>query len=106
MSMHHNYWIYLLIMFGVTYLTRVSPLLIFRNKIENRWIRSFLYYIPYAVLASMTFPAIFFATDYMPAAVCGAVAALAAAFFTQNLFTVAVTASAVVYLISFLSGIL
>lgn len=104
--MQHNYWIYLLIMFGVTYLTRVSPLIIFRNKIENRWIRSFLYYIPYAVLASMTFPAMFFAADYLPAAACGVAAALVAAFFGHSLFTVAVTASIAVYLVSFLGGML
>lgn len=104
--MQHNYWIYLLIMFGVTYLTRVSPLLIFRNKIENRWIRSFLYYIPYAVLAAMTFPAVFFAADYLPAAICGVAAAVIAAFLGHGLFAVAVTASAVVYVVSLLAGLL
>ena len=102
--MQHNYWIYLLIMFGVTYLTRVAPLIIFRNKIENRFIRSFLYYVPYAVLASMTFPAMFFATDYLPAAACGVIAALVAAYMGRGLFTVAVTASAAVYLVSLFSS--
>lgn len=58
--MQHNYWIYLLIMFAVTYLVRVLPLVVFRKKITNRFVRSFLAYIPYAVLAAMTFPAVFF----------------------------------------------
>ena len=53
--MQHNYWIYLLIMFAVTYLVRVLPLVVFRKKITNRFVRSFLAYIPYAVLAAMTF---------------------------------------------------
>lgn len=61
--MQHNYWIYLLIMFAVTYLVRVLPLVVFRKKITNRFVRSFLAYIPYAVLAAMTFPAVFFAVD-------------------------------------------
>ena len=56
--MQHNYWIYLLIMFAVTYLVRVLPLVVFRKKITNRFVRSFLAYIPYAVLAAMTFPAV------------------------------------------------
>lgn len=73
--MQHNYWIYLFIMFGVTYLTRVLPLLIFKQRIRNRFMRSFLAYIPYAVLAAMTFPAVFFAVDCLPAAAAGVLAA-------------------------------
>jgi branched-subunit amino acid transport protein len=69
--MKHNYWIYLLIMFGVTYLTRVAPLVIFRKKIQSRFIRSFLYYIPYAVLAAMTFPAALYATGHISSAAVG-----------------------------------
>ena len=72
--MQHNYWIYLLIMFAVTYLVRVLPLVVFRKKITNRFVRSFLAYIPYAVLAAMTFPAVFFAVDCIPAAAAGVIA--------------------------------
>lgn len=97
--MQHNYWIYLLIMFGVTYLTRVLPLLIFKKRIKNRFIRSFLSYIPYAVLAAMTFPAVFFAVDNVPAAVAGVIAAIIAALMGKSLFTVAITASIVVYIL-------
>ena len=53
------FWIQLAVMAGVTYLVRMLPLVIFRKKIENRFIRSFLHYIPYAVLAAMTFPPYF-----------------------------------------------
>lgn len=97
--MQHNYWIYLLIMFGVTYLVRILPLIIFKKRIENRFIRSFLAYIPYAVLAAMTFPAVFFAVDNIPAAVAGVAAAIVVALMGRGLFTVAVTASAVVYIL-------
>ena len=61
--MAHNVYIYLAVMFGVVYAIRVLPLTIFRKKIENRFIRSFLYYVPYITLAVMTFPAIVEATQ-------------------------------------------
>ena len=51
------FW-YLVVMAGVTYLIRMLPLTLLQKKIENVWLRSFLYYVPYACLAAMTFPAI------------------------------------------------
>ena len=57
-----NFRIYLLVMFGVTYLIRVLPFVAFHKKIENRYVRSFLAYIPYTVLGAMTFPAVLYAT--------------------------------------------
>lgn len=65
----------ILLMFGVTYLIRVAPLLLIRREIKNRTVRSFLFYMPYVALSAMTFPAILFATS----AVFSAVAALAMA---------------------------
>ena len=50
------------LMAGMTYLIRVLPMVIFRKKIRSVFIQSFLYYVPYAVLAAMTFPAIFYST--------------------------------------------
>ena len=52
------------IMALVTYLVRVIPLLVFKKKIESKFVKSFLYYVPYAVLSCMTFPAIFYSTKY------------------------------------------
>ena len=57
-----NVYIYTLGMALVTYLIRVLPFTLIRKKIENRTIRSFLYYVPYVTLAVMTFPAILDAT--------------------------------------------
>ena len=57
-KMTHNVYIYLLIMAGVTFLIRVLPLTLIRKQIKNKFIRSFLYYVPYVTLAVMTFPAI------------------------------------------------
>lgn len=88
-----NFWIYLIIMFGVTYLIRVLPFIIFHKKIENRFVRSFLAYIPYTVLGAMTIPAVFYATDSFLTAFAGVVAALVAAYRGKGLFVVAVCAS-------------
>jgi len=56
--MEKNVYCYLLIMAGVTYLIRTLPLTLIRKPIQNRFLRSFLYYVPYVTLAVMTFPAI------------------------------------------------
>ncbi len=88
-----KYWLLqLAVMAGVTYLVRMLPLVIFRKKIENKFIQSFLYYIPYAVLAAMTFPAIFSSTGGLVSALIGFAVALFLAFFEKGLVTVAVCA--------------
>ena len=55
-----NFFLYLLILSGSTYLIRAIPFACVKRTIENTFIRSFLYYIPYAVLAAMTFPAVIY----------------------------------------------
>ena len=89
---------YILVMAGTTYLIRMLPLVIFKKKITNRFIRSFLYYIPYAVLAAMTFPAILRATASPLSAAVGLSAALIAAFFGLDLLPVAVLSCIGVFL--------
>lgn len=83
-----KFFIYLLVMAGVTYLVRMLPMLLCRKKITNRYLLSFLHYIPYTVLSAMTVPAIFYAADPIPAAV-GTVIALVLAFFEKGLVQVA-----------------
>lgn len=97
-----SFWIYLLVMFGVTYIIRVIPFAIFHKKIENPFIRSFLAYIPYTVLAAMTFPAVFHSTGSVITSCAGVAAALVAAYRGKSLFTVAVCAS----LVSFAAGLI
>ena len=58
-----NIWIYILVSAGVSYLIRVTPLVLIRREITNRTLRSFLYYVPYVTLSVMTFPAIVEATQ-------------------------------------------
>ena len=57
-----QFFIYLLICAGVTYLIRMIPFVLCRGRLENQFVRSFLFYVPYAVLGAMTFPAIFTST--------------------------------------------
>ena len=87
--MTKNFFIYLLVSAGVTYLIRMLPLVLVKKKIKNRFLISFLYYIPYAVLSVMTIPAIFSASEHAIAAVLGFVCAFVLAFKNKSLVTVA-----------------
>lgn len=93
---------YIAVMAGVTYLIRALPLVLFRKKIENRFISSFLYYIPYAVLAAMTIPAIFSSTGNIYSALAGLAVALVVAFFEKSLVTVALSACGAVFITEFI----
>lgn len=97
-----NFWIYVLVMFAVTYLVRVLPFLIFHKKIKSRFVRSFLAYIPYTVLAAMTFPAVFYATGSVFTATAGVVVALILVYRGKGLFEVAVFASLTAFLAALL----
>ena len=97
-----KYFWYLLVMALVTYLVRSVPFVIFRSKIKNRFVRSFLYYIPYAVLAAMTIPAIFTATSNVYSAAVGLLVAVVMALFEKGLVTVALTSCAAVFAVEFI----
>jgi branched-subunit amino acid transport protein len=90
--------LHIAVMAGVTYLVRMLPMVIFRKKIKNRFIRSFLYYMPYAVLAAMTFPAVFTSTNSVLSAAIGVAVALLLAFFEKGLVTVAISACVAVFI--------
>lgn len=87
-----DFFIYLFIMAGVTYLIRVLPFVIFKGKITNKFIKSFLFYVPYAVLGAMSFPAILFSTGNYIASAAGFVVACILAFKEKSLLTVAIFA--------------
>ena len=80
---------YIAVMAGVTYLIRMLPFVIFRKKIKSRFVKDFLYYVPYAVLGAMTIPAVFFSTGSIISAVIGLAAALVLAFRGKGLLPVA-----------------
>lgn len=87
-----DFFIYLAVMAGVTYAVRAIPFVLCKGEIENVFVRSFLAYVPYAVLGAMTFPAIFTSTGETASALAGTVVALILAFFERGLLTVAVCA--------------
>lgn len=90
--------VYLLVMAGVTYLVRMLPLVLVKKEITNKFILSFLFYIPYAVLTVMTVPAVFYATSSVASAVVGVIVAVILAYFEKSLLTVAFCSCAGVFL--------
>ena len=94
--------IYLLVTAGVTYLIRMLPLVLVKKKITNRFLLSFLYYIPYAVLSVMTIPAIFYATPSVISACVGFFVALVLAYRGKSLITVAAFSCGAVFVVEFI----
>lgn len=97
--MRHNVYLYILVMFLVVYAIRVLPLTLVRKPIRSRFIRSFLYYVPYVTLAVMTFPAIVEATQSPIAGAAALAAGIVLAWLGAGLFPVAVTCCAVVFVL-------
>ncbi len=83
---------YVLVMAGVTYLIRMLPLAAIRGRVKSRFVRGFLYYVPYAVLGAMTIPAVFSSTGSLPGAIAGVAVALVLGWMGKGLLTVAVAA--------------
>ncbi len=94
--------IYIAVMAGVTYLVRMIPFTMMRRKIRSQFLRSFLYYIPYAVLSAMTIPAIFYSTGSMVTSIAGTAVALALAYLNLPLIVVALAASGSAFLVGLL----
>ncbi len=92
-------YLYILLMAAVTYLIRALPLTLIRKEIKSNFIKSFLYYVPYATLAAMTFPAILKATDYVWSSLVGFAVALILAFNKKSLLTVAGFSCAAAFLV-------
>ncbi len=101
-----NFFLYLLVCAGVTYLIRMLPLVLIKKKIHNQFLLSFLYYIPFAVLAVMTIPAIFSSTSSVLSAVIATVAAVILAYFEKSLLTVAAVSCGVVFLVELLEKLI
>lgn len=99
MSTELRYFIAIVIMALVTYIPRVLPIALFTKQIKSKFVKSFLYYVPYAVLASLTFPGIFYSTENMLAATVGTLIALLLAFFERSLIVVAIGAVLGVFIV-------
>ena len=95
-----NVYVYIFVMAGVTYLIRMLPLVLFKKEITSPFVKSFLYYVPYACLAAMTFPAILTATSAgSVSGIAALIVARIAAYREKSLLTVAVCACAAVFIV-------
>ncbi len=97
--MSHNIYLYILVMAAVTYLIRALPITLLQRDFTSPFIRSFLYYVPYAALAAMTFPAILSATQSAVSGAAGFVVALIASYQKRSLITVALLACLAVFIV-------
>lgn len=101
-----EFFLYLLVMAGVTYLIRMLPLVLFKKKIKNKFVLSFLHYMPYAVLSVMTIPTMLYATGSMIAGAVGMLVALISAYFNRSLVTVALLTCVAAYITQLIVNIL
>ena len=91
-------WLSIFVMALITYLIRMLPFTLMRRQVKSVFLRSLLYYLPYAVLAAMTFPSIFYATGDVKTATAGTVVAFFLAYFRMPLIIVALAAAGAAYL--------
>lgn len=99
-------YLYILVMAVTTYLIRALPLTLLKKPIKNRFLKSFLHYVPTACLTAMTFPAILTATEHMIAGAIGLAVAVVLALRKKSLIVVAVAACAAVFLTEQVIGLL
>lgn len=91
-------YLYILVMALTTYLIRAIPLTLMKKPIENRFLKSFLHYVPTACLTAMTFPAILSATENMVSGALGLAVAVVLSLKKKSLIVVAVASCAAVFL--------
>ena len=95
----HSILIYILLAIVITNLIRVTPMVLIKGELHNRFVRSFLYYVPYVTLAVMTFPDMSMATPTPVPGIIALLAGIGAAWFRLGLFPVAAICCVIVYLL-------
>ena len=99
--MRENPYIYIAVMFLVSYAIRVLPLTLIQKQVKSRFLQSFLYYVPYVTLAVMTFPAIVEATQSPVAGAAALVLGMVVAWMGGNLFVASVACCSIVLVLEF-----
>ncbi len=94
--------IMLAVMALTTYFIRVTPMAVFHRKLENRWFKDFMFYIPFCVLAAMTFPDVIYSTKSLTSGVVATVVALIMSWRKRDLLTVAIGAVLAAVLVEYL----
>ena len=97
-----NMFLMVLVMAGVTYLIRMIPFALIRKKIKSVYIKSLLFYMPYAVLSALTFPFVFYSTGNVLAAAIGTAVGLIAALFRRSLLIVAFLSCVAVLIVNYI----
>lgn len=95
----HSIIVYIMLAIIVTNLIRVTPMVLIKGQIRNRFVRSFLYYVPYVTLAVMTFPDMVLTTPTLLPGILAFIAGIAAAWFRLGLFPVAAICCVIAYLL-------
>ena len=98
MNQAHNIYIYLIVMALVSFAIRVTPITLLRKQIKSRFLRSFLYYVPYVTLALMTVPAMITATRSPISGAAALIVGIIASWLGSGLFPVAVLCCLTVFL--------
>ncbi|QQK08058.1 AzlD domain-containing protein [Miniphocaeibacter halophilus] len=98
----NNLYIYILVMAIVTYLIRAIPLTLIRKEINNKFIKSFLYYVPYVTLSVLIFPAILYSTSSIISAIIVFIIAIILSYRKLNMMTVAIISCLTVFIIEYL----
>ncbi len=97
---------YILVMAAVTYIIRMLPMVLFKRRIESKFVQSFLHYVPYAVLGAMTFPGVLSSTSSLYSAIAGTVVAVILSLMEKSLILVALSACITVYAVEWLLRII
>ena len=87
------------VLFGISYLMRMIPLVFCKGKIKNKFLNSFLYYIPFAVMTSIIIPEVFSSTSSLASAISGVAVAVVLGLLGQNMRVIALASTAVVFVI-------
>ena len=95
----HSIMIYILLAIVITNLIRVIPMVFIKGQIRNRFVRSFLYYVPYVTLTVMTFPDMILATPTPLTGIIALLAGIVAAWFRLGLFPVAAICCIIAFLL-------
>ena len=101
-----NIYVYIAAMAITTYLIRMLPLTIFRKPIKSRFLRSFLYYVPYACLTAMTFPSILGSAGSLAAGIAALMVAVVLSYMEKSLIVVALSSSAAVLAVQLITRII
>ena len=100
--MQLNAYHYIFVMAAVSFIIRVLPVTLIRKQIKNKFIQSFLYYVPYVTLAVMTFPAIIDATRLPIAGIFALIIGIIAAWLGSSMFQVSVISCVIVFVLELL----